>query len=59
MPLFGGVRGFTRFGDLGFRALLGSKFYVGHFYVGLGLLALAVGFSIVIIRGPAGLAFQA
>ena len=59
MPLFGGIRGFTRFGDLGFRALLGSKFYIGHFYVGLGLLALAAAFSIAIIRGPAGLAFQA
>jgi branched-chain amino acid transport system permease protein len=59
MPLFGGIRGFTRFGDLGFRALLGSKFYVGHFYVGLMLLALATAFSIAIIRGPAGLAFQA
>ena len=59
MPLFGGVRGFTRFGDLGFRALLGSKFYIGHFYVGLTLLALATAFAIAVIRGPAGLAFQA
>ena len=37
----------------------GSKFYIGHFYVGLALLALATAFSIAIIRGPAGLAFQA
>jgi branched-chain amino acid transport system permease protein len=59
MPLFGGVRGFTRFGDLGFRALLGSKFYIGHFYVGLTLLALATAFAVTVIRGPAGLAFQA
>ena len=59
LPLFGGVRGFSRFGDLGFRALLGSKWFVGHYYVGLGLLALAVLFSIVIFRGPLGLAFQA
>lgn len=59
MPLFGGVRGFSRFGDLGFRALLGSKFYVAQFYVGLGLAGLAMVFSITVIRGPLGLAFQA
>ena len=59
MPLFGGVRGFSRFGDLGFRALLGSKWYVAHYYVGLALMVLAVLFSIAIIRGPLGLAFQA
>ena len=59
MPLFGGVRGFTRFGDLGFRAILKTKFYIGHYYVGLGLLVLATAFAIAIIRGPAGLAFQA
>jgi branched-chain amino acid transport system permease protein len=59
MPLFGGVRGFSRFGDLGFRSLLGSKWYVAHYYAGLALAVLAVVFSIVIIRGPLGLAFQA
>ncbi len=59
LPLFGGVRGFSRFGDLGFRALLGSKFYVAHYYVGLSLAVLAVMFSIAIIRGPLGLAFKA
>ena len=59
MPLFGGVRGISRFGDLGFRALLGSKWYIAHYYVGLALLALAMLFSITIIRGPLGLAFQA
>jgi len=59
LPLFGGVRGFSRFGDLGFRSLLGSKWYVAHYYVGLGLAVLAVLFSIAIIRGPLGLAFQA
>lgn len=59
MPLFGGVRGFTRFGDLGFRDLFGSKWYVADYYVGLFLLSLAAVFSIAIIRGPMGLAFQA
>ena len=59
MPLFGGVRGFSRFGDLGFRGLLGSKWYIAHYYVGLFLAVLALVFSIAIIRGPLGLAFQA
>jgi branched-chain amino acid transport system permease protein len=59
LPLFGGVRGFSKFGDLGFRSLMGSKWYVAHYYVGLGLVLLAVIFSIAIIRGPLGLAFQA
>lgn len=59
LPLFGGVRGFSRFGDLGFRSLMGSKWYVAHYYVGLGLATLAVLFSIAIVRGPLGLAFQA
>lgn len=59
LPFFGGVRGFSRFGDLGFRDLLGTKWYIGHYYVGLALLVLAVGFTIVIIRGPLGLAFKA
>lgn len=59
MPLFGGVRGISKFGDLGFRGLLGPKWYIAHFYVGLGLLALATIVSIFVIRGPLGLAFQA
>ncbi len=59
LPLFGGVRGFSRFGDLGFRDLLGSKFYIGHYYVGLGLLLAAQIFCIILIRGPLGLAFRA
>lgn len=57
--LLGGVRGFSRFGDLGFREMLGSKFYVGNYYVGLALLLLAQIFCIVLIRGPLGLAFRA
>lgn len=59
MPLMGGVRGFSRFGDLGFRELLGPAFYVGHYYVGLAILTLAMIVSVVIIRSPMGLAFQA
>ena len=59
LPLLGGVRGFSRFGDLGFRETLGSKWFVGNYYVGLGLLLLAQIFCAVLIRGPLGLAFRA
>jgi branched-chain amino acid transport system permease protein len=59
LPLFGGVRGFSRFGDLGFRSLLGTKWYVAHYYAGLALTFLALLFSVAIIRGPLGLAFTA
>ena len=59
MPLFGGVRGIGQFGDIGLRALFPSKWYIAHYYVGLVLLAVAVAISIVVIRGPLGLAFRA
>jgi len=59
LPLFGGARGFSRFGDLGFREMLGSKWFVGHYYIGLILLFAAQLFCIAIIRGPLGLAFRA
>jgi branched-chain amino acid transport system permease protein len=59
MPLFGGVRGIGQFGDIGLRALFPSKWYVAHYFVALALLAIAVAVSIVVIRGPLGLAFRA
>jgi branched-chain amino acid transport system permease protein len=59
MPLFGGVRGIGQFGDLGFRALMPKSWHVAHYFVALGLLVVAVAMSIVIIRGPLGLAFRA
>lgn len=59
LPLFGGVRGLGQFGDLGLRALFPSKWYVAHYYVGLALLVVAFAFSVMVIRGPLGLAFKA
>ena len=38
MPLFGGVRGIGKFGDLGFRDLFGSKFIMANYFLGLTLL---------------------
>lgn len=60
LPLFGGVRGLTRFGDLGFREWLGSADWrLGNYFVALALLTFAMVFSAVIMRGPLGLAFRA
>jgi branched-chain amino acid transport system permease protein len=56
----GGTRGLTKYGDFGFRDLLGRQDWVkGSYYTGLALLALATAASIIIIRSPLGLAFQA
>jgi branched-chain amino acid transport system permease protein len=57
MPLFGGVRGIAEFGELGFRELFGTKFYIANDYLTLFILVLATLFAIVI--WPMGLAFQA
>ena len=59
MPLFGGVRGIGRFGDLGFRHIFGSKFIIANYFLALVMLAAAFAFSVMIIRGPLGLAFRA
>lgn len=59
LQLMGGTRGLARFGDLGFRDLLGSKWIVGHYFVGLVLLAAATIATAIIVRGPLGLAFRA
>jgi branched-chain amino acid transport system permease protein len=57
--LTGGTRGLTKYGDFGFRAILGRDWIVGDYYLTLGLLALATFFSIAIIRSPLGMAFRA
>jgi branched-chain amino acid transport system permease protein len=56
----GGTRGLAKYGDFGFRELLGyQQMAWGTYYLALGVLTLAVAFSIFIIRGPLGTAFQA
>ncbi|HEX9446880.1 MAG TPA: branched-chain amino acid ABC transporter permease [Dongiaceae bacterium] len=57
--LFGGTRGLSHFGDLGFRALLGYKFIYGNYYLALALLVVSTIVTLVVIRGPLGLAFRA
>jgi len=56
----GGTRGLTKYGDFGFRELLGRKhFPYGNYFLALAVLAAASAFSIFIIRSPLGLAFRA
>jgi branched-chain amino acid transport system permease protein len=55
----GATTGLSRFGDLGFRKLLGGDWIYAHYFLTLALLVLAMIFSIAIIRGPLGLAFRA
>ncbi len=58
-PFSGGTSGLRRFGDLGFRELLHRDWIIANYFVGLGLLILAMAFSAAITRGPLGLAFRA
>ena len=58
-PFSGGTSGLRRFGDLGFRKLLGGDWIIANYFVGLGLLVLAMIFSAAITRGRLGLAFRA
>ena len=56
----GGTRGLSKFGDFGFREMLGRREYLkGDYYLALFLLSLALVFSFVIIRSPLGFAFRA
>lgn len=59
VQLTGGVKGFARFGDFGFRNLLGEHWYIGNYFVGLTMLILGLIFSIAVINSPLGYAFQA
>lgn len=56
----GGTRGLAKYGDFGFREMLGFQYMVwGSYYLALGVLVLAVAFSILVMRSPLGAAFQA
>jgi len=56
----GGTRGFAKYGDFGFRELLGYKFMaLGDYFLALVVLVLATAFSIFLSHGPLGAAFQA
>ena len=59
LPLFGGGQGFFGFDDLGFRKLLRGNWIIGNYFVVLGVLALSLLASVIIIHGRLGLAFRA
>lgn len=56
----GGARGLSRFGDFGFRELLGySSAPLGNFYLSLIMLALSIMVAIMVVYSPYGQAFKA
>lgn len=55
----GGTSGLRRFGDLGFRQVLGRDWFVAHYFIALALLVVSFGFAAFIAKGPLGLAFKA
>jgi branched-chain amino acid transport system permease protein len=56
----GGTRGMAKYGDFGFREMLGYGYMAyGDYFLALAVLALASAFSIFVIHGPLGFAFQA
>lgn len=56
----GGARGVTRFGDFGFRELLGYKFIAtGNYFLALVMLSLSMLVAILIFYSPYGQAFKA
>ena len=56
----GGTRGMAKYGDFGFREMLGFNYMAwGEYYLALVVLALATAFSIFLIHSPLGAAFQA
>jgi branched-chain amino acid transport system permease protein len=56
----GGARGLSRYGDFGFKALLGYKYIaIGNYLVALVALLISTIFAIVVVYSPYGRAFQA
>ncbi|RDD60179.1 branched-chain amino acid ABC transporter permease [Ferruginivarius sediminum] len=60
ITLTGGASGLSRFGDFGFRELLGYRSAVlGEYYLGLLLITVGSAFAFLIINSPLGHAFRA
>lgn len=55
----GGAVGFSRFGDLGTRALLKNDWMVGNYTIVAILFGITMLFTWIVVRSPIGLAFQA
>ena len=57
--LTGGPGGFSRFGDLGMRALLHGQWLIGDYAVTCGLFAAVMAATWAVVRSPMGQAFRA
>ncbi len=57
--LLGGATGFSGFDDFGFRKVLKADWIVGNYFVVLGVFAITMLVTIVVIHGRYGLAFRA
>ena len=57
--LTGGAVGFARFGDLGTRAWLKSRWMVGDYAIASGLFGVTMLATYAVIHSPVGLAFRA
>jgi branched-chain amino acid transport system permease protein len=57
--LLGGATGFSGFDDFGFRSVLKGNWILGNYYVVLGVFAITILVTIVVIHGRYGLAFRA
>jgi branched-chain amino acid transport system permease protein len=56
----GGARGLSRYGDFGFKALMGYKYIAtGNYFVALSALVAGTLFAVVVVHSPYGRAFQA
>ncbi len=56
----GGARGISRYGDFGFRELLGYKFIAtGNYYLALAVLTLSMIVAVLVFYSPYGQAFKA
>ncbi|MEQ9259523.1 MAG: branched-chain amino acid ABC transporter permease [Roseovarius sp.] len=59
-PFTGGSRGLVKYGDMGWKDILGFKYrYLGDYYLALTVLFFGFIFALVVISGPYGLAFRA
>ena len=59
-PFTGGSRGLVKYGDMGWKDLLGFQYrFLGDYYLALGVLFLGFVFALIVISGPYGLAFRA
>jgi len=59
-PFTGGSRGLVKYGDMGWKDILGFQYrFLGDYYLALAVLFFGFLLALVVITGPYGLAFRA